>query len=55
METNINNDTHDKNEKEIDLGELFSVLWNRKWMILASISLSLINAKTSLILIFTPL
>ena len=39
METNINNNTHDKNEKEIDLGELFSVLWSGKWIIVASISL----------------
>ncbi len=35
METNNNINTVDKNEKEIDLTELFNVLWNGRWLIVA--------------------
>ena len=33
METNNNFNPQDKNEREIDLSELFSVLWNGKWLV----------------------
>ncbi len=33
METNQSNNSLDKNEREIDLSELFSVLWMGKWII----------------------
>jgi LPS O-antigen subunit length determinant protein (WzzB/FepE family) len=39
MEMNYNADITDKNEKEIDLSELFSVLWKGKWLIVFVTSL----------------
>ena len=38
METN-NNNFVDKNEKEIDLKELFTVLWGGKWLIVSVTSI----------------
>tara|TARA_Y100001970_G_C14250609_1_gene871545 strand:+ start:463 stop:1422 length:960 start_codon:yes stop_codon:yes gene_type:complete len=35
METNLNNSIADKNEKEIDLKEIFGVLFDGKWLIIA--------------------
>ena len=33
METKNNYNSPDLNEKEIDIGELFSVLWDSKWLV----------------------
>lgn len=44
METNLNTNSPDKNEKEIDLGELFTVLWQGKLLITAAITLFSIAA-----------
>ena len=52
METN-NNNFVDKNEKEIDLKELFTVLWGGKWLIVSVTSIfSIIAIIYSLSLLF---
>ena len=33
METNNNFNPQDNNEREIDLSELFSVIWDGKWLV----------------------
>ena len=47
METNNNINSLNKNEREIDIGELFNVLWIGKWMIIAITTSFSIFASTS--------